>query len=102
MKNRIRFNNLVVSAEDLPKIERIVKLLSELAPSDAFIAIDFGQSQQGFEGKIQLSSPSENFSEAAHSVGLLPLMEKLSELTMARIEAWRKVRFLPINEKLSS
>lgn len=104
MKNRIRFNNLVVSAEDLPKIEKIVKLLTELSPSDAFISVDFVQSMGGFEGKLQLSSPSENFSESANNPGLVELMERLSDLTMVRIEEWRKDRFAEpeIKEKIIS
>ena len=44
MKNRVQFKNLVVSAEDLPKINQIVRLLTELSPSDAFISIEFSNS----------------------------------------------------------
>jgi hypothetical protein len=93
MKNRILFKNLVVSAEDLPKINQIVRLLSELAPSDAFIAIEFSKAEGGFTGILQLNSPSENFSEEANNQNLVPLMETLSDLSMIHIEEWRRNRF---------
>lgn len=100
MKNRVQFKNLVVSAEDLPKINQIVRLLTELAPSDAFISIEFCKSEAGFSGTLQLNSPSENFSEEADNLALVPLMKTLSDLSMIHIEEWRKNRFNPVHEKV--
>ena len=102
MKNRVQFKNLVVSADDLPKINQIIRLLSELAPSDAFISIEFSKADDGFLGTIQLHSPSENFSEEANNLNLVPLMKTLSELSMIHIKEWRKNRFSDDSEKLIS
>ncbi len=99
MKNRIRFNNLVVSAEELPAIKRIVRHLSECAPSDAFISVDFHKANLGFQGRLQLNSPSENFSEEANGELLLSLMHSLEDLTMRRIVEWREKRFSVIEEE---
>lgn len=102
MKNRVQFKNLVVPADDLPKINQIIRLLSELAPSDAFISFELAQDDDGFSGKVQLHSPSENFMEEANNANLLLLMKVLSDLSMVHIHEWRKNRFAEDNEKLIS
>ena len=93
MKNRIRFNKFVVTIVELQTIERIVKLLSELAPSDAFISVDFNKSNDGFEGNIKISSSMENFAEMSTHPELLPLAENLNSLIMLHIQKWKENRF---------
>jgi hypothetical protein len=102
MKNRVHFKNLVVSAEDLPKINQIIRLLTEFAPSDAFISIEFCKSEFGFSGTLQLNSPSENFSEEATHLDLVPVMTSLSLQSMVHIKKWRENRFEQNPEKVVS
>jgi hypothetical protein len=93
MKNRIYFKNIVVSAEDLPKINQLVRLLSELSPSDAFIAVEFHKTDDSFTGSIKLTSPSQIFSEEVEGKKLLNMMQELSNLTMVHIDDWKANRF---------
>jgi hypothetical protein len=102
MKNRIRYRNLVVSAEDLPKMNKIMRLLSELAPSDAFISIDFHKAETGYRGTLKLASSMHSFSEQANHQNLVPLMHTLSDLSMVHIKQWRQDRFVEKDEKLIS
>ncbi len=93
MKNRIYFKNLVVSADDLPKINQLVRTLSELGPSDAFISIEFNKIEGGFSGTIKLASECSNFTQKSNDEDLLLLMHNLSRLTMVHIDQWKLERF---------
>lgn len=102
MKNRIYFKNLVVSADDLPKINHLVRTLSDLAPSDAFISIEFTKTESGYAGTMKLSSACHNFTEQSINEDLLPLMQALSKQTMVHINQWKATRFDEDKEKLIS
>jgi hypothetical protein len=94
MNNRIRFNDVIVTADQLPKIERLVLGLSNMGPSDAFISIDFEQDNEAYKGKVELSSSLMSFKEEATDAELVTLMEKLSALLMIHIERWKESRFI--------
>lgn len=102
MKNRIYFKNLVVSADDLPKINHLLRTLSDLAPSDAFISVEFVKKGDGFSGTMKLSSSCHNFTEQSENENLLPLMQSLSKLTMVHINQWKATRFDNDHEQLIS
>ncbi len=93
MKTRIRFNNLVVTAEELSKIEKSVKALSNLAPSDAFIEINFFAHDDGYRGLVKVFSSLRQFEEGAVADRLVDLMDEMSTLIMVHIELWKKHRF---------
>lgn len=102
MKNRIYYKNLVVSANELPKINEIFRTLSDLAPSDAFISIEFVKIEGGYSGTLKLASSCSNFTEISNNEKLLPLMKALSKLTMVHIDEWKANRFISDTEKLIS
>ena len=93
-KTRISFNKIVVTASELSFIESSVKTLSNLAPSDAIVILEFDKLDDCYTGRVKVSSPATvNFEDRIEGTSLVSLMKELAEMTMVRIDLWKKHRF---------
>ena len=91
---RISFNKIIVTSSELSFIEESVKTLSNLAPSDALVVLEFDQNDDCYTGRVKVSSPATvNFEDRIEGSSLMSLMKELAEMTMVRIDLWKKHRF---------